>query len=268
VFDEMRTAVMSHAPLKFMESFDPERRLTDIIVRDRDTLEEVSARFASGKPFTYLRFGDADLFFIADPSFDKNRRHDPNPAMSKELADAFSIEHPDYLIGCSSAGGWGAEKIQELTKISSMFHEGCRYYSAVALQVCYTEDPDRFVRFVKDAFWGKRVLLVGGESICRSPLVKKALGVTATIELSDRNAYGMLDSKMAQIEKNVPKFDVIISALGQCTRVLGGRLWLKGLKTQYFDVGSIIDALAERSLRSWIRNQPKELIEGYKKMFG
>ena len=71
---------------------------------------------------------------------------------------------------------------------------------------------------------------------------------------------------MNQIEKNIPKFDVVISALGQATRVLGYRLWAKGLRTQYFDVGSVVDALADRNLRSWIKKVP-ELREKYEKAF-
>jgi len=110
------------------------------------------------------------------------------------------------------------------------------------------------------------VLLVGGESICRDELVRKVFNVTATIEFTDRNAFQMLDAKYPQIVKNVPKFDIMISALGQATRVLGGRLWADGHRTQYFDVGSTVDALADRPLRSWIRRHA-EMRDEYVKRF-
>jgi hypothetical protein len=67
----------------------------------------------------------------------------------------------------------------------------------------------------------------------------------------------MLNEKMEQIEANIPHFDIVVSALGQATRVLGYRLWAKGFRTQYFDVGSVVDALANRQLRSWIKRVPE-----------
>jgi hypothetical protein len=110
------------------------------------------------------------------------------------------------------------------------------------------------------------VLFIGGLSVARDIVVRKAFHVVATIELPDRNAYKALDTKMSQIEKNIPKFDIVVSALGQATRVLAYRLWKTGLRTQYFDVGSVVDALSKRSLRSWIKKVP-ELQSKYEQAF-
>jgi hypothetical protein len=234
---------------------------------DDETLCELARRLKSREPFTYTRFGDADLYFMVDPNFSKNRRHDANPAMSKELREAFSIDHPDYLIGCVAGGKVFEGKEEELKKIASRFHVGKTYWSAIALHQTYKDNPERFVAFCKECFWGRRVLLVGGVSVCRDMLVRKAFGVTATIELTDRNAYRMLDDQMSRIQKNVPKFDIMVSALGQATRVLGGRLWNGGFRgIQYFDVGSAVDALAGRPLRGWIRKCGDKR-EEYRKMF-
>jgi hypothetical protein len=230
-------------------------------------LSELRRRFVSGDPFFYLRFGDADLFFMEDPAFDKNRRHDPNPRMSKELRSAFMVNDPDYLVACVAGGGVFKGKEGRLKEIASKFHVGNVYRSAVALHTTYVNDPEAFASFVRDCFWGRRVLLVGGISVCRDILVRKAFGVTATIELTDRNAYSVLDAQMDRIRKNVPKFDVMVSALGQATRVLGGRLWHEGLRdVQYFDVGSTVDALAGRQLRSWIKRHADRR-EVYERMF-
>jgi predicted O-methyltransferase YrrM len=292
VFKELRTAIMSDKPMDFLKSFsgeiDKKKSILESLTESKpverkpvisssakkskvlsydDTMEDLNKRFASGDPFMYLRFGDADLFFIDDPNFSKNRRHDKNPAMASELSSAFSVEHSDYLIGCVAGGKVFASKDSRLKEIAQKFHIGKTYHSAVALQVLYMKNPEGFVKFCKDNFWGKRVLLIGGHTIARDILVRKAFNVTATIEFTDRNAYKMLDSKMIQIEKNIPKFDIVVSALGQATRVLGYRLWANGHRTQYFDVGSAVDALAGKNhLRSWIKRVP-ELRDKYNKAF-
>lgn len=262
-FEKLRTIAMSKSPLEVFGG--PPKPNT--VMSDEDTLEDLRRRFVSGDPFFYMRFGDADLFFIDDPNFSKNRRHDPVPGLGKELKEAFMIEHPDYLVGCVANGKVFKRYDDKLRAIADNFHEGRTYCSAVAFHTMYVNEPEKFVSFVKECFQDKRVLLVGGHSICRNPLVRKVLNVTATIELTDRNAYQQLDKQMNRIEKNVPKFDIIISALGQATRVLAKRLWVAGHRDiQYFDVGSTVDALAERPLRSWIRRHADK-VEFYKKAF-
>jgi hypothetical protein len=262
-YADLRTAVMSKSPMPWLDGFE----MKGGVKTDDETLCELERRLRSGRPFTYSRFGDADLYFMVDPNFGKNKRHDANPAMSRELREAFAIDHPDYLIGCVAGGHVFERNEEKLVGIASRFHSGKTYWSAIALHQAYGKDPERFAAFCKGCFWGRKVLLVGGVSVCRDMLVRKAFGVTATIELTDRNAYVMLNAQMDRIRKNVPKFDVMVSALGQATRVLGGRLWNEGLRgIQYFDVGSAVDALAGRPLRGWIRKCGDKR-EAYGKMF-
>lgn len=262
----VRPAHLVDLAVSKMRSIDMEKYpVVNKVISNEDTIADLRERFVSDKPFTYLRFGDADLYFINDPMFDKNRRHDGTFGMSAELERAFSIENPDYLIGCA-AGGKVFSNDRKLRDIAEKHHQGKVFHSAVALQILYTEDPEGFVSFCKECFWGKKVLIIGGESVAINPLVQKAFGVTASIKLSDRNAYAMLDSKMEHIEKNIPHFDIVVSALGQATRVLGHRIWSLGYRTKYFDVGSVVDALAGRDLRSWIKRVP-ELREKYEQAF-
>jgi len=263
-FAELRTAVMSKSPMPWLEGAG---KGIGGVLSDVDTLDDLERRLVSGKPFTYLRFGDADLYFMVDPNFGGNRRHDPVPGLSRELRGSFAIDHPDYLIGCVAGGRVFKSKEDELKEIAARFHTGRTYHSAVALHMAYGRDPERFAAFCRNSFGGRRVLMVGGAAICRDLLVRKVFNVTATIELTDRNAYQGLDAQMERIRRNVPKFDVMVSALGQATRVLGGRLWDEGARDiQYFDVGSAVDALAGRELRSWIRKYAGRR-EEYRRMF-
>jgi hypothetical protein len=273
-FKEIRTVVMTKEPVEkvlegigeiripWVESKEPVPRrasgeYTNKVLGHLESADNLLARFESGEPFTYLRFGDADMFFIEDENYGGNRRHDGNPDLSKDLRRSFSIDDPDYLIGCVAGGNVFRSKEKHLQSISSQYHGEYTYYSAASMQILYMKYPEKFIDFLRRAFHGKRVLFIGGNSVAENALVKAAFDVTATINFTDRNAYKMLGPKMPQIEKNISKFDIVVSALGQATRVLGQRLWDQGYRTQYFDVGSVVDALAGRPLRSWIKRVPE-----------
>jgi len=224
------------------------------VMNHDQTIEELHQRFTSGDPFFYTRFGDADLFFMDDPNFKLNRRHDPHPQMSVELRESFAIDDPNYLIGCVAGGNVFQKYEQKLINIAAEYHTDRTYYSAIAFHTMYAEDEEKFVNFVKTCFHGRKVAMVGGKSVCDDPLVKKVFNISETFPLTDRNAYLHLTGNMRHIKRLADEYDVLISALGQSTRVVAKRLWQNDYRdVQYFDVGSTVDALANRPLRSWIR---------------
>jgi len=221
---------------------------------DAQTIAELRKRFISGEPFSFTRFGDADLFFMDDPNFKLNRRHDPHPQMSVELQQAFKIDDTAYMIACVAGGNVFGKYEKKLIEIASEYHSDRTYYSAICIHELYVADPDKFIDFVKTCFHGKKVAMVGGKAVCEDPLVRKVFNISECVPLTDRNAYVHLKGNMGKIKRLAAESDVLISALGQTTRVLAKRLWQNDYRDiQYFDVGSTVDALAGRPLRSWIR---------------
>jgi len=118
----LRTMVLSKSPLKPL--------FRNEVQTKQQTLDELALRFADRKPFTYLRFGDADLFFMQDEGFTKNKRHDPDPRLSSGLRTAFEPVHPDYMVGTVVAGGVFKGYQNELQNISQNYHWQRMYYSA------------------------------------------------------------------------------------------------------------------------------------------
>lgn len=259
-FAEMRTAIFARnekAMALALGGFDESP--PNLVLTDAQTMTELQARFESGTPFCYTRFGDCDLYMIGRKDFPGNKRHDAVPALRRELAEAFLYRAPDYLLGCVAGGRtFRKSKEPELQAIASMFHVGETYYSAVAIHSLYCQDPAAWCDWVKACLHGKRVLLIGGASVCRHADVQLVLNVTGTIETTDTNAYADIDRLEKKAKKNVGKYDVMILALGQAGRVLGWRLWRDGFRTQILDIGSVIDALADRPLRTWIERYPAQ----------
>lgn len=219
-----------------------------------ETIAELRKRFISGQPFSFTRFGDADLLFMDDPNFNLNRRHDPNPRMTEELQEAFQIDDSDYMIACVAGGNVFQKYEQKLINIAESYHGDRTYYSAICIHELYVKSQEEFADFVRDCFHGKKVGMVGGPSVCNDHLVRKVFNVSEVHCLTDRNAYLHLKGNMRYIKRLAEENDILVSALGQTTRVLAKRLWQNGYRdVQYFDVGSTVDALANRPLRSWIR---------------
>jgi hypothetical protein len=246
-----RTAVMSDSPMPFTE--DPKARWCREAGVE-ETLTALKAKLGSGEAFFYTRFGDADIFFIDNPRFDKNKRHQPKtPRFAEELKESFTIDDPAYMIALAAASGWGNSKAVRILRIANRFWKRASFWNAVALHTTFLKDFDAFVDFV-DMFKERDVCLVGGHTVCQSELVRQVFNVKECVELTDTNAYDRLDQKMDEIRAVVGRHRTVVSALGQSTRILAKRLWAEGIRDiQYFDVGSTVDALAGVRTRSWIR---------------
>jgi len=229
-----------------------------------ETTEILDQKFKSGKPFMYTRFGDADVFFMYS-DFKKNRRHTASPRFREELREAWEIDDKNYLIGCAVHGG-----TLSLGKLRNLIKDHVRerpYETATAILELYRNSPELFIKFCKENLHGKKVNLIGGPAVCNNKLVRKALNISNVIAVTDTEAYYSLDKKMGEINRTVQNYDINIVALGQAGRILAKRLYVAGINSTVFDIGSPIDALAELRSRSWIRRLPAGFINQFKTEF-
>ena len=224
------------------------------VISDTETVAALKQRVLGGKPFSYVRFGDADLLFMDDPEFKGNKRHSKSAPLSRELREAFAIKHDDWLIGCIGGGKAHNKSHQRaMDDLANRITGGEEtFYSAVGIMTAYMQRPDEFIDFCKSCFVDRSVAFVAGPGVAGSALVNKVLSVDATIKLTDRNAYRVLDDKYPAILDAAKQHAIMIVALGQAGRVLAKRLWHDHRDIQLIDIGSIVDALARRNLRSWI----------------
>ena len=109
--------------------------------------------------------------------------------------------------------------------------------------------------------------MIGGPTVCNSKPVHKAFNIHICIELTDTNAYDTLtDSVLDKIVATIVDCDVVISALGHASTVLGKRLYKLGVKTQFIDIGSVVDAISGVKTRGWIKKN-NEYVEIKRKEF-
>lgn len=216
-----------------------------------NTLYHISKCIEYNAAFYHVRFGDGELYCTEDPMF-ANKRHQPkDDKLSQEIIEALQIDSPFYQIAATMSG-WNEGKLRGLRRILSKYFHKKEFYYVTFLHETFLEDFEAFKKFT-DLFKGKKVLLIAGPTACNSKHVHNAFNVGGTIQLSDTNAYYMLDEMWDAIKNEVQNNDIIISGLGWASTVLAKRLWNLKIKTKFIDIGSVVDALAGVNTRGWIK---------------
>jgi GT2 family glycosyltransferase len=251
-----------------------------------ETCELLKVRFASGRPTAYVRFGDGELLFMAD-KLQEGGSHHNSPELKQELIQAFTFNDPDYLIA-SAAGLVNEGRMRsdllarhsyalEYRDIVTQLRPKQTLLNNVALAYKLIFNPQWFVDFVKSITEGKTVVFVGGGRL-DVPLVRKVFNVSGFIPLDDEDAYNTLDqswgnplkdpSRMAAIEQVVTNgVNLIVCAGGMTAKVIAYRLWSKGMKVNFLDIGAIADCLAGIESRSWIKSVGKSVVESVSRTF-
>ena len=243
------------------------------------TATTIRDRVVKQTPFTYVRFGDGDLILMG--GLGEDSFHRSGEQLQSELKEAFLIDDPNYLIGCS-AGQINEGKMRKglfarfdyntkLQAVVDQLRPKQNFHNAVALSYQFVFDPQWFIDFL-EVLRGRNTLFIGGASVVDHDLIQAIFGKDG-YALPDRDAYYALDQPAKQgtvydnIKAKVARYDVVVCAAGMATRVLAKRLWKDGVRTTFIDIGSVVDALAGLGNRTWIQMVDPKLIKKYAAVF-
>jgi len=259
---ENRTAIMSDSNL---ELFDDSKNMWCNALTREETLSRISNYIENSLSFFHARFGDAELYCTEDPMF-ANKRHQPKDGkLSEEIIETLQIDDPRFQIAATMEG-WRRGKLRRLRRILSKYFHRKVFYHVTFLHETFLYDFPAFLKFT-ELFKDKKVLYIGGPTTCNSIEVMNAFNISHIVELSDTNAYYELDDNMEPITRYIKECGIVISALGWASTVLAKRLWNQGIRNiQFIDIGSVVDALAGASTRSWIQKNA-EYVEEKRRVF-
>ncbi len=239
------------------------------------TCDSISKNFCGKDRKFFLRFGDGDFLIMSNQGRDSF--HEFSVELRDELIESFSIEDKSYMIS-SSIGMVNEGRMRKglfatfdyddrLRDISKSLKPGQTLYNAIALAYKSVFDPVWFIDFLNGCVRNKRVLFIGGKSVCGNSLINSVFNVNYEISFPDSDAYNELAEKYDSIKEQCDNFDIVVCAIGMGTRVLAKRLWKDNVNVQFLDIGSIVDALCEIKTRTWIKLISDDYIKNFKRSF-
>src|SRR5688572_19969281 len=225
------------------------------------SLRDVRHVFQTNKRAFYSRFGDADIFMIMGRDA---ANHKVTPELSREMTEAFQIDHPLYLRGLAvnhprekgMVRGLFAvfRSNQEMTKFIENeigSPEKAIFENPVFLHYLGVFRPKEVNDFLTELIRPKKKMFIG---CIPKDKVEKLIGpIQYYVETPARNAYATIDQWWPEVLKHIHDVEMIVPAAGQATRVINKRLWHMNIEIQTFDIGSLVDVADSRQTRKWIR---------------
>lgn len=226
-----------------------------------ESLKTIEQKLQGPEPVFFTRFGDGDVYLMRG---DDANNHQYSEELSKELIDAFTIDHPHYLIGLAAnypheegmASGLFSphecndslvEYIQK--NIDLLPPEG--YESAILFHYLAIFKPEIFNQFIQKHVVGKSKMYIG---CLPKETIEKIYGpIDYHVLTPAKNAYSSIANWWPEVEKNIDKTQVVLPAAGSATKVINKRLWNMNAQVNSFDIGSVIDAIDGWQSRKWIK---------------
>ena len=229
---------------------------------------EVLCNSLENKPKVYYpRFGDGDFNIMNGK---REKMHEWSPDLQRELREAFAIDDVRYLRGAmvnyplEEGMSWGVfapatnnteienwllnnQKVDSETIFDShiMFH-----YISVFKQELMIDFLNKYIRPKKKMFIN---CLTEGKEMYELEKLERFVGkIDHFVQVPFHDAYYKMDEWWPEIEEYIDQVDLCIPAAGMAGRVVQKRLWNLDKDIHSIDLGSVIDAVTERSTRTWI----------------
>lgn len=221
--------------------------MNHIVKTHSDSFDIIFDKLKTGKPFTYVRFGDGDYIMMYEESLNKiiggGNRFFVTPKLQQELIECHNIQDENFLIGTIVNNKEGNQMAQTASKIH---HEklpaGLIEHKELLAMSCMFEiflrDIDRFIEFSQE-LRKTSTMFVGSYS---HKNITKVYGETLFVHVPHKNCYTQIDELYQTVLDNMDRVDKIILSSGQSARVVAKRLWQDGIRKIVIDTGSLSDA--------------------------
>lgn len=231
-----------------------------------------------------VRFGDNDIYHIAGkemsgaPLYPGQKLGNNQTAfgydLQHDLRVSLQIDHPNYLR--AAAVPYAVEEYMEPGLLMGLPNHICAhylqdfvpdntiFYNPTIFSYYALFHQDEMQDFLNTFIRPKRTAFIGGNHY--KPMTELFGLIDYYIPTPLRTAYDAKDEILMLIKSvfgNGVMPDVVILAAGQLGRVLAGVLWRLGLPMHILDIGSWIDAIAERQTRVYLHEHSHVIREAY-----
>ena len=210
----------------------------------------------------FVRFGDGEFVTLMQRN---HRNYIYNKNLEKELEASFRIRDEEYLIACPinypydefHAKGiyrqfsWQEDMINVIKHrdfpTDLVFENPCIFQCLGVFRPKLLKGfLDNFIRKEKKMFIGSTEK-EAAEKLCGK--------IDYYVQIPERDAYESIATWWPEVERNMGNVDLIIPSAGSSSNVIAIRLWNSGVNCKVIDLGSIVDAVAQKTSRTWIRLQ-------------
>ncbi len=216
----------------------------------------------------FVRFGDGEFVTLMQQD---HRNYVFNENLEKELEASFRIRDVEYLIACPinypydefHAKGiyrqfsWQQEMIDVMEQRN--FPQDLVFENPCIFQCLGVFKPKLLKGFLDDFIRKEKKMFIGSTD---KETAEKLYGtIDYYVRIPERNAYESIQDWWPEVERNVEKVDLVIPSAGSTSNVISIRLWNSGVRCKVIDFGSIVDAVAQKTSRSWIRLQGHQVLK-------
>lgn len=210
----------------------------------------------------YIRFGDGELLAMMGKD---HRNYKYNPNLTKELKEAFSINHEQFLIaapinyqfdqywakGVYKPFSWDNEMesliLEEKLNKQLVYENPCIFNTLTAFK------PKKVYWFLEKYVRPHSKMFIGGIS---KDAAEKLYGpIDFYVKTPFKNAYEEVENWWPEIFANAKNVKVILVSVGSSSNIIAKRLWELNVEAHVLDLGSMIDAVEGKVTRTWLRHK-------------
>jgi len=227
----------------------------------KSTFNILTEKLQVSKKLYFVRFGDGEIIAMQQKA---HRNYNPSAGLAKEIKESFAIKHPDYLVALtanmpkekytSKGVCYQYPQNQDIINYVMLDNNICEpvvYENPFIFHYMALFHPIETKAFFDQFIRPKTKMFIGGASqLSAEALYGK---IDYYIQIPSRHAYDSIDDWWPRILENIDKVELVLPAAGAATNVIAKRLWQSNYNIQLLDIGSLIDAVEQRSTRVWIR---------------
>ncbi len=244
------------------------------------SLNAITTALDRGQCF-YTRYGDNDIMQMSGKHLNGNALGDNpmggnqtvfSPELQAEIKDSFLIRDSRFLKGVSCS--WPREPgmrdgcflpfpyNRKLQIMIDRLTDEKEFLSPILFHYLFCFRPDLFHNFVNNYLKPKNLLYIGSNI---PEHVKPIIGVTEYVFTPAKTAYAEIDEWWVPVENYVNRNPqcTVIPTVGQCSRVVAGRLWKMGFEGNCIDMGSLFDVFIDPPTRTWLKIMSPEIRKRY-----
>tara|TARA_A100000164_G_scaffold368908_1_gene392731 strand:+ start:502 stop:1284 length:783 start_codon:yes stop_codon:yes gene_type:complete len=241
----------------------------------QETYKILCEKLDNNKKVYYSRFGDGDFYIMNGL---REKMHAWSKELQEELTEAFMIEDPLYIRGAminypleegmvdgvfappravAGSSQNASERIENWLINNQKIHPETIFDSHIMIHYISVFKQDLMIDFLNKYIRPKKKMFINcltpGKEEFELDRIQRFVGkIDHFVQVPYRDAYYKIDEWWPEIEEFVDQVDLCLPAAGMAGRVVQKRLWNLDKEIHSLDLGSAIDAITQRSTRTWI----------------